>query len=294
MAADGNKIIVTDIDGTLIDRRMELPASAAAAVRSAKAAGHKVFVSTGRSMAEIPSHIMDLEPDGLMLGNGSYVEHDGRVLHVQHMPRLVAERAIAWLRDQNLAFYVESNAGIFATGDLMRRTAQMLAGKEGYPPSTEENEAWLEDVMAHHRHGEAIPLDQVNKISFLLEPHVDLEALGEQYEGEATITAWNMTGSGEDFGEFGQLGVDKGRALRALAKHLGRPLSDFVALGDAIPDFPLLELAGVGVAMGDAPNEVKQVVDLVTDTAENGGFAKALERLGLIEEGIASKETSSE
>lgn len=121
----------------------------------------------------------------------------------------------------------------------------------------------------------------MNKISFLLDRDVDLDELAEPFEGEAVIGTWNISGSGHEFGEFGQAGVDKGRGLRVLAEHLGRPASDFIALGDALPDIPLLEVAGIGVAMGDAPEELKQLADFVTDTAENGGFAQALAQLGV-------------
>lgn len=281
MPTDASKVIVTDIDGTLLDYRTELPASAAQAVADARAAGHRAYVSTGRSLAELPQYLLDLGFDGMILGNGSYIEHEGEVVHKQCLPEAVADRAIAWLESQELGFYIESNAGLFGNEHLVPKTARMLASKEGYSDSVGENAKWLQTVMAPNRYDESVPHDNINKISFLLEPSVDLEALTHQYEGEATISTWNITGEGEEFGEFGQVGVNKGRGLRILADHLGKSLDDFVALGDAAPDAPLLQTAGTGVAMGNAPAELKEVADLVTDHVDNDGFAKALNQLGL-------------
>ncbi len=293
MTTDTSKVIVTDIDGTLLDYRTELPASAAQAIVDARSAGHRAYVSTGRSLAELPKYILDLGFNGMILGNGSYIEHEGEVVHKECLPVAVADRAIAWLESQELGFYIESNDGLFGNEHLVPKTARMLASKEGYSDSVEENEEWLKTVMAPNLYDESVPHDNINKISFLLEPGVDLDDLARQYAGEAAISTWNITGEGEEFGEFGQVGVNKGRGLRILANHLGKSLNDFVALGDAAPDAPLLETAGTGVAMGNAPEELKEIADLVTDHVDDDGFAKALRQLGLTES-EKSKGTSSE
>ncbi|WP_416339449.1 HAD-IIB family hydrolase [Rivihabitans pingtungensis] len=76
-------MLLLDIDGTLLNYRTELPPSAADAVRQARARGHRVYLCTGRSRAEIYDHLWDLGVDGLIGGNGSFVEDAGQVVFHQ-------------------------------------------------------------------------------------------------------------------------------------------------------------------------------------------------------------------
>lgn len=71
------KILFIDVDGTLVNYENQLPASAVKAIRAARAAGHRVYVCTGRSRAEMPPWIWDIGLDGMIGGNGSYVEDHG-------------------------------------------------------------------------------------------------------------------------------------------------------------------------------------------------------------------------
>ncbi|MCF0114790.1 MAG: HAD hydrolase family protein, partial [Erysipelotrichaceae bacterium] len=74
-----SKIVFLDVDGTLINYEAKLPASAADAVNQARANGHKVYICTGCSKAEIEQrNLCDL--DGMIGGNGAYVEDNGKVV----------------------------------------------------------------------------------------------------------------------------------------------------------------------------------------------------------------------
>ena len=75
-----SKILLIDIDGTLVDYENCLPASAVDAIRKARANGHKVYLCSGRSKAENKQEIWDIGIDGYIGGNGSYVESDGEVV----------------------------------------------------------------------------------------------------------------------------------------------------------------------------------------------------------------------
>lgn len=81
--------------------------------------GHLVYVCTGRSKAEMPPEIWDIGFDGMIGGNGSYVEHEGQVVLHQLIPRDVAKRLVDWLQERGLEFYlgvitVSLQAGAFA------------------------------------------------------------------------------------------------------------------------------------------------------------------------------------
>ena len=77
---DHRKIIFLDVDGTLVDYKGKIPESAAAAVCLARQRGHKVYICTGRSRAEVYSEIWDIGLDGMNGGNGNYIEDNGQVV----------------------------------------------------------------------------------------------------------------------------------------------------------------------------------------------------------------------
>ena len=85
------KVIFIDVDGTLVDYENHLPESAVEAIRKARKNGHRVYICTGRSKAEVYQNIWDIGLDGMIGGNGSYVEDDGKVL----MHQSLSQRASA-------------------------------------------------------------------------------------------------------------------------------------------------------------------------------------------------------
>ena len=87
------KIIFLDVDGTLVDYHNRIPESAIRAIRQARENGHLVYVCTGRSRAEMQPELWEIGLDGMIGGNGSYVEHQGKVVMHQliskKMPKLL-------------------------------------------------------------------------------------------------------------------------------------------------------------------------------------------------------------
>lgn len=109
------KVIFIDIDGTLVDYENNLPDSAAEAIQQARKNGHRVYVCTGRSKAEVYQNIWDIGLDGMIGGNGSYVEDHGRVLMHQLITKEQCVRIVDWLHARKLEFYLESNSGLYAS-----------------------------------------------------------------------------------------------------------------------------------------------------------------------------------
>ena len=271
------RVLLLDIDGTLLNYRTELPPSAADAVRQARARGHRVYLCTGRSRAEIYDHLWDLGVDGLIGGNGSYVEDAGQVVFHQVLDAAVVAEAVEWLVAEDLGFYLECNSGLYASDHLPEKAAALLDGG-----ATPVNVQFIRDAMPDLIYGTRSGRDDVNKISFALHPDVDLDALTTRYAGRAAINSWSMTGTRDEFGEFGQLGIHKGAAIERLIGHLGVSADDLIGFGDARSDLGMFAACGTSVAMGNAPDEVKAAATLVTDHVDADGLANAFRRLGLI------------
>ena len=98
-----SKILLIDIDGTLVDYDNRLPASAVDAIRRARANGHRVYLCSGRSKAENKQEIWDIGIDGYIGGNGSYVESEGEVVLHQLITADQCRRIVDWLDGRGLA-----------------------------------------------------------------------------------------------------------------------------------------------------------------------------------------------
>ena len=90
-----------------------------------------------------------------------------------------------------------------------------------------------------------------------------------------------VTRSHPDFVEVLDPSVNKGQALAFVARHYGVPVDATLAVGDSWNDLPLLQAAGMGVAMGSAPPELLARADAVVADVEHDGVAEAIERYAL-------------
>ena len=274
------KILFIDVDGTLVDYQTNLPESAVTAIRRARARGHRVYICTGRSKAEVYSNIWDIGLDGMIGGNGAYVEDNGEVVMHQLITEEQCRRIVDWLHGRGLEFYLESNNGLFASenfeevGELVIKE---YAGRKGKDAS----DVTVRNVFPEMVFGGELYRDDVNKVSFILSSYQDhLDSIDEFPDLKAGT--WGGVGETALFGDLGVKDITKAHAISVLLEHLGVKIEDTIAIGDAKVDIPMLEYCHIGVAMGNGGDEIKAMADYVTDGVEEDGLYKAFVYLGLI------------
>ena len=126
-----------------------------------------------------------------------------------------------------------------------------------------------------HRNGtDCFPANEVLVTKLLAQAGYDCGLAGKLHLSRAKTPAYPDV----EFINILAPGVSKGKALEKLAVHLKVPLSQIMALGDGTNDVSLLITAGLGVAMGNAADEVKAVADYVTLDVGHSGLATALEK----------------
>lgn len=271
-----NKIIFLDIDMTLVGRRGTIPESAARAVVAARTAGNRVYACTGRCKAEMYQPIWDMGLDGMIGGNGAYVEDAGEVVYDRNLDPATEREQVDWLVTKGIGFYLETNPGLYCNDLFFPKFAEHVCGgvtpealergHRGFPLMIETSELYRDDVK---------------KISFLMEDFVDLDSLAHHYEGRSTTRTWGIHSNSHEFGEFGQVGITKSVAVSKLLEHLGETRDDTVAFGDSTVDIDMFELCGRSVAMGNASPDCKAAASYVTDDVDEDGLAHAFEHLGL-------------
>lgn len=275
------KIIFLDVDGTLMDYENHLPASAVEAVRRARENGHRVYICTGRSKAEVYPELWDIGLDGMIGGNGCYVEDHGQaILHRTVSPEQ-CRRVVDWLHGRGLAFYLECNSGLYASEDFEEAARDSI---RRYAKSKGANgPLTVRSVFPDMIFGGELYRDDLNKVSFVLSDYQDYLDAKAAFPD---LKAGTWGGKGEEalFGDLGVKDIDKAVAVEALVRHLHAGMEDTIAFGDAKVDIPMLECCAFGVAMGSGGPEIKAMADYVTGDVEADGLYQAFEALGLLAE----------
>lgn len=273
-----SRILFLDVDGTLVDYHNRLPDSAVAAIRAARDAGHRVYLCTGRSRAEMPGFLWDIGVDGMVGGNGSYVEDAGEVVLHQTLTDPQCRAIVDWLHEKGLEFYLESNAGLMASENFEEAATPVMAlysARKGAQPMS------VRDGFHGIVFGAELYRDDVNKLSYVLGSYDDHLAAREAFP-DLQHGTWGGRGAEALFGDIGPSGITKAHAVDTLLEHLDADRADTIAFGDAAVDIPMFQACAVGVAMGNASEDLKAIATLITDDVEDDGLAKAFRDLGLV------------
>lgn len=276
-----SKIIFLDVDGTLVDYEGNLPPSAVSAIRCARAKGHRVYLCTGRSRAEVYPPLWDIGLDGMIGGNGSYVEDRGREIFHQCLTPEQCKRVVDWCHSRGLEFYLESNSGLYASEKFEQAALETMREYSRRKDRPGADSITVRDAFPDMIFGAGLYRDDVNKISYILSSYQDFLDTQSQFPDMKSGT-WGGAGETALFGDLGVKDIDKGKAVDALLRHLGASQADTIAFGDAKVDIPMLEYCAVGVAMGSGGEEIRAMADLVTDGVNEDGLYHAFETLGLL------------
>lgn len=274
-----SRILFVDVDGTLVDYHLRTPPSAIDAIQRARAVGHRVYLCTGRSKAEMPDELWAIGVDGMVGGNGSYVEDAGEVVLHQTLSAEECRAVVDWLHSRGLEFYLETNDGLFASEhfeEAAEPAIHLYAARKGGPAKS------VRESFHGMVFGGELYRGDVNKLSYLLSGPDDHAAAVAAFPTLQHGT-WGGRGPEALFGDMGVTGITKAHAVNTLLEHLGADRADTIAFGDAVVDIPMSEACAVGVAMGQAPDAVKEAADLVTADVEDDGLAKAFDQLGLLD-----------
>jgi len=275
------KIIFIDVDGTLVDYDTNLPDSAVEAIRKARKNGHKVYISTGRSKAEVYQNLWDIGLDGMIGGNGNYVEDNGKVIMHQMITLDQCKRIVDWLHERKIEFYLESNNGLFASENFEQKAGVSIKKYAKLIGDPKADQMTVRKVFPEMIFGRELYRDDLNKVSYLLDSYQDFLDTKEQFPDLENGT-WGGKGEEALFGDLGVKDITKANAIEHLLKYLKADRENTIAFGDAKVDIPMLEYCEIGVAMGSGGKEIKEMADFITEDVDKDGLYKAFTKLKLI------------
>ena len=274
------KLLFFDIDGTLAYPQQEPPVSAVEAIRQSRYNGHMAFISTGRTIDSIPGAVSRIGFDGGIFSAGGQVAIGDAVLYRFHMEDSLLQELLARLRSMPVFYALETADGRFHSenAEEILRLADLSGIGESAMKLTRE--ILFDPGMRPMSEYRGQP---VFKIAYHCPRGAVRASLAAVLEGLANLVDYdNLLPLPISVGEISDPEVNKGNAVRALCRHFGMDTADCIAFGDSMNDSEMLQTAGIGVAMGNAPDAVKALADLVCDRCECDGIAKALKQLDLI------------
>jgi Cof subfamily protein (haloacid dehalogenase superfamily) len=257
------RMVAVDLDGTLLTRGNTVSEGNAAAVREAVAAGVHVVFATSRWYL-LAKHTADLlgVRSPIICHNGAMIRSpvDGsRLLELDVPPDAAAD--IAAIAD-------DKRYEAMATVDDV---TWFITRRDGIDPSRLPPRMTLTERLSPHVTGGA------EAFLFFGQDAVDgvRDALDGRYD-EVLNLAWGVSATFPPYLNIVNRAADKGRALEIVCDHVGVPLDEVMAIGDARPDLEMMRPAGLSVAMGNAPDDVKGEADAVGPGNQDDGVAWAI------------------
>ncbi|MEJ5915288.1 Cof-type HAD-IIB family hydrolase [Pseudokineococcus sp. 1T1Z-3] len=274
-------LVLLDVDGTLLDHGQNLSDAVAGSVVAARRAGHLVFLCTGRSRREIPSALTDVGFDGVVSAGGGFVDHGDRALVARTMDDAAVAELTSVFAEHDVEYALQAYDELYPSEGLLDRVLPLF-WRFARASRTVRSDEELRALQEPLRHRGAPPAGTgIAKATFFGADVGTLarmrEALGDRYH----VITGTIPYLGENGGEVAPHGVHKGAAATELAAALGIPLSRTIGIGDSDNDLEMLDVCGVGIAMGQAADHVKARADEVTASVDEDGVAVALSRHGL-------------
>jgi len=266
----GYKLLVLDIDGTLVNGSGRVSPRDKEVLDRVRDAGIRIALSTGRAYRGC-TRILDT------LGLDSYhIFFDGALVGNHDL----SEEICAMPLDKKLVKEVVDVAGELRIDLELFSATEYFAGRETWSTGVHRSffavNARIVDFPSLY---ETERIIKGGLVTLDAEEEKKTAALQQRFEGKLEFSrARTPAYPGVTFNNILAPLVSKGKALEVLAAHLGLSLGEVMAVGDGGNDISLVRTAGLGVAMGNATEELKEVADFVTSDIDDGGLAAAIER----------------
>lgn len=284
------KLIASDMDGTLLNEKMEVSEHNIQAIKNAEANGIEFLIASGRGLSEAKPFLKDRVHPGYITLNGAEVFDSKENLVSSHPISSESKKRIVELfHKYDIYFEVVTDKKIFSDNKELRVSslAQLLVSLN---PGTTYEQAYADTLerikmtpMTFVDSYDKIISDDSYKIMKLLafdsgdDRSVKLDPLKDEIH--KLLNDVVVTSSSPNNIEVNSKDAQKGIALMDYAQTKGIKKSEVMAIGDNLNDASMIQNAGVGVAMENAIPEIKKMADEFTDNNANDGVAQIIEKV---------------
>ncbi|THC80712.1 Cof-type HAD-IIB family hydrolase [Lacticaseibacillus rhamnosus] len=281
------KLIASDMDGTLLNDKMEVSDENAQAIREAQAAGIEFMVATGRGVTEAKPLLaaQNLKPAFITLNGAMVFDEAGKLVVTIPIADDLNDYIVKTLQKDNIYFEVVTNKGVFSDSRVERiqNVADLLVDLNPdttYKLAVALAAARLELMNINYvdNYQELLddPTIQIMKfIAFTGERHDILKAPTKTFEATGKLS---VTSSSANNIEVNNIKAQKGYAVEAYAKQRGITMDEVMTIGDNLNDASMIKMAKYGVAMGNAIPEITALAWDTTKTNSENGVAAAIRK----------------
>ncbi|MEG1724397.1 MAG: HAD family hydrolase [Anaerovoracaceae bacterium] len=270
------KLIALDLDGTTLNAKGNFADRTKQAFLAAMEKGIHIVVSTGRTFASLPKELFDIKGlEYVITSNGASIIElkTMKIIYTNYLTAHGVEQVVKLMREE--PFSVEAFTG-----------GKAYIDKAEYDEVT-QNGSTYRDVDYIIRTRNPVPgildhmilyKDAIENVSINFESQEDKERVGKLLRAIDGIT---VTSSMKSNWELGGATTSKGEALRFMMHKLNVLPEEMIACGDSENDSEMIKLAGIGVAMENATDNLKAVANVIGDHHDKDGVAKIIEKYAL-------------
>jgi hypothetical protein len=268
------KLIISDFDGTLIDSNHKVSPNVRKVIDDYVKDGGIFAVCTGRMLASILPQVRELGLNGLVVAcQGTVIADIKSGQLIRHGGFSCSQSAEICKVLEDMHAYVNAYADDVLITDIPKENKYLLEYEK------------ITGIIAKHVD---MPISE-----YILQNNIKCQKVASLCFPEEKIKLFNdlsgifkskydVTYSADVLVEVSPAGDDKGNALKYLANHYNIDIKDTVAIGDNLNDLSMIQAAGVGVAVGNATQPLKDEADFITITNDEGAVAEVIKKFGYI------------
>ena len=258
------KAIFLDIDGTLIDCMggiKEITPNVKMAIKKVQGKGDYVFISTGRPYALLDEKILNFGFDGFILSNGAHVVINNETIYSEPIEKEFIKDIVNELENNNIQYILQSEVYSYmkeSCKDFYRYYDEIGVSRTYF-----KNEFNVEEIDVH-KFEMLCPNDEIKELCLsLIKDNPECDYFSSINKSAVEVYLKKNT---------------KGSAILKAIEFLDIKIENTYAFGDGKNDIEMLSTVGCGIAMGNASDEVKKYSHKITDTVQNDGVAKGIEK----------------
>lgn len=256
--------VFVDIDGTLLNTKHMISEESKETIRLLKENGHKVFICTGRPLCDLDDYILEPGFDGIVAAGGAYVEAYGHIYRNIQFNSEKVQKVEKVLNELEAGISYERLDGVYVTRLFKKYVDENI---EVFTKSYADKMIVVDEGFM-----------ETGKFTFICKKD-KLEIIKERLDNEFEVIKAPYMDHTKDyvFGEICLKGITKDDGIKSL--NLNQKI---IAIGDSDNDIGMLKYADIGIAMGNASDNLKAVADMISEHVDDEGFMKAFKKLQLI------------
>lgn len=266
------KYVFFDIDGTLLPFGGDLPKDTAKAIELCLERGHKLFFCTGRSVAELNDKVRNLPFSGGVFGAGTEVIVEGKKIFESFYSEDDKEFIFSYYKKHDLDPLIQTPNNTFLSTKLAGSLDQLFKT---------HNDGKALEIGGLKIEDDFSKINNITKTIYYSSGYTTNEIISDIGHRFAIVD--NTIGLPKHLvAEVMQKGINKATGIYKVIEYFGATIEDTIAFGDGANDIEMIETAHIGIAMGNAENEVKEIAYYITDDVDKGGIINALRHFCVI------------